>query len=150
MTGLIAAGTLPIPSSHLDLLTRPICGVFTTLGHDGQPQSTMVRAGLDRGCALVTTALERQKGRDLLGNQRVSLLLVDPGNTSRFIQIRGDAELATKDAHEHLDALTRKYTGHPRYYGCISPQAQRLPETRVICRIHPRRITLDAIHIADH
>jgi hypothetical protein len=23
-------------------------------------------------------------------------------------------------------------------------------ETRVICRIHPRRITLDAIHIADH
>ena len=43
---------------------------------------------LDRRCALVTTSLERQKGRNLLGNQRVSLLLVDPGNTSRFIQAR--------------------------------------------------------------
>ena len=53
-------------------------------------------------------------------------------------------------AHEHLDALTRKHTGHPRYYGYIYPKAQRLRETRVICRIHPRRITLDAIHIADH
>jgi PPOX class probable F420-dependent enzyme len=149
-TGPGTPGTLPVPHSHLDLLTRPICGVFTTLGDDGQPQSTLVWADLDRECALVNTTLERQKGRNLLGNQKVSLLVVDPGNTSRFIQIRGDAELATEGAHEHLDTLTRKYTGHPAYYGYIYPQAQRQRETRVICRIHPRRITLDAIHIADH
>ena len=150
MTGPIAPGTVPVPSSHLDLLTRPICGVLTTLGHDGQPQSTMVWVDLDSECALVNTTLERQKGRNLLGNQKVSLLVVDPGNTSRFIQIRGDAELLTKGAQQHLDALTRKYTAHPAYYGYVYPAAQRLRETRVICRIHPRRITLDAIHIADH
>ena len=34
----------------------------------------------------------------------------------------------------------------PGYYGCIYPVAQRASETRVICRIHARRITLDAIH----
>jgi PPOX class probable F420-dependent enzyme len=149
-TGPIPAGTLPVPPSHLDLLTRPVCGVFTTLGHDGQPQSTLVWVDLDRECALVNTTLERQKGRNLLGNQKVSLLVVDPGNTSRFIQIRGDAELVTANAREHLDALARKYTGHSRYYGYVRPEAQRLCETRVICRIHPRRITLDAIHVADH
>ena len=142
--------TLPIPPSHLELLTRPICGVFTTLSHDGQPQSTMVWVGLGRGCALVNTTLERQKGRNLLENQKVSLLVVDPGNTSRFIQIRGDAELVRQGAREHLDALTRVYTGLPAYYGYIYPEAQRLRETRLICRIHPRRITLDAIHVADH
>ena len=86
----------------------------------------------------------------LLGNQKVSLLVVDPGNTSRFIQIRGDAELVAKGAREHLDALTRKYTSHPAYYGHLYPEAQRLRETRVICRIHPRRVTLDAIHLNDH
>jgi PPOX class probable F420-dependent enzyme len=150
MTGPLAPETLPVPPSHLDLLTRPICGVFTTLDHDGQPQSTLVWVDLDRKCALVNTTLERQKGRNLLANPKVSLLVVDPGNTSRFIQIRGDAELVTKGAHEHLDALTRKYTSHPAYYGHIYPEAQRLRETRMICRIHPRRITLDAIHIADH
>ena len=150
MAGPLAPGPVPVPPSHLDLLTRPVCGVLTTLGHDGQPQSTMVWVDLDSECALVNTTLERQKGRNLLGNPKVSLLVVDPGNTSRFIQIRGDAELVTKDAHEHLDALTRKYTNHPAYYGYIYPEAQRLRETRVICRIHPRRITLDAIHIADH
>jgi PPOX class probable F420-dependent enzyme len=150
MTGPTAPAPLSIPASHLDMLTRPICGVFTTLGHDGQPQSTVVWVDLDRGCARVNTTLERQKGRNLLDNQKVSLLVVDPSNPSRFIQIRGDAELVTKDAHEHLDALTRKYTDHPAYYGHIYPEAQRLRETRVICRIHPRRVTLDAIHIADH
>jgi PPOX class probable F420-dependent enzyme len=150
MTGPIACETPPIPSSHLDLLTRPICGVFTTLGHDGLPQSSLVWVDLDRGCALVNTTLERQKGRNLLDNQKVSLLVVDPGNTARFIQIRGDSELITEGAHEHLDALTRKYTSHPAYYGHIYPETQRQRETRVICRIHPRRITLDAIHIADH
>jgi PPOX class probable F420-dependent enzyme len=150
VAGSIAPETAPVPPSHLDLLTRPICGVFTTLDHDGQPQSTVVWVDLDRECALVNTTLQRQKGRNLLGNQKVSLLVVDPGNTSRFIQIRGDAELVTEGAHEHLDALTRKYTSHPAYYGNIYPEAQRLRETRVICRIHPRRITLDAIHIADH
>ena len=150
LTGPAGPVTLPIPPSHLDLLTRPICGVFTTMGNDGQPQSSLVWVDCDRGCALVNTTLQRQKGRNLLGNQKVSLLVVDPGNTSRFIQIRGDAELVSEGAHEHLDALTRKYTGHPGYYGYIYPEAQRLRETRVICRIHPRRITLDAIHIADH
>ena len=59
-------------------------------------------------------------------------------------------ELVTEGAQEHLDALTRKYTSHPAYYGYIYPEAQRLRETRMICRIHPRRITLDAIHIGDH
>jgi len=150
MTGPLAPGPLPVPASHLDLLTRPVCGVFTTLGHDGQPQSTLVWIDLDRECARVNTTLERQKGRNLLGNPKVSLLVVDPGNTSRFIQIRGDAELVTEGAQEHLDALTRKYTSHPAYYGYIYPEAQRLRETRMICRIHPRRITLDAIHIGDH
>ncbi len=42
LTGPIPPAPLPVPPSHLDLLTRPICGVFTTLGHDGQPQSTVV------------------------------------------------------------------------------------------------------------
>ena len=148
--GPIAAEPVPVPASHLDLLTRPICGVFTTLGHGGQPQSSLVWVDCDRECALVNTTLERQKGRNLLGNQKVSLLVVDPGNTSRYIQIRGDAELNTEGAREHLDALTRKYTSHPAYYGHIYPKAQRLCETRVICRIHPRKVTLDAIHIADY
>jgi hypothetical protein len=76
----------------------------------------------------------------------VSLLVVDPTNTARFIQVRGDAELVTDGAEDQLDGLTRAYTRHPRYYGYVYPVERRARETRVTCRIHARRITLDAIH----
>lgn len=146
MTTLVAPEALPIPASHLDLLTRPICGVFTTMGADGQPQSSLVWLDHDGECARINTTLERQKGRNLLANPKVSLLVVDPDDTARFIQIRGDAELVTEGAHEHLDALTRRYTRHPCYYGHIYPLERRAGDTRVIVRIRARRITLDAIH----
>ncbi len=146
MTASAALETEPIPASHLDLLTRPICGALTTLMPDGQPQSSLVWVDHDQACARVNTTLERQKGRNLLVDARVSLLVVDPDDTSRFIQIRGVAELVFSGALEHLDALTRKYTSHPAYYGYIYPVEQGAYETRVICRIHARRITLDAIH----
>jgi PPOX class probable F420-dependent enzyme len=116
-------------------------------GADGYPQTSVVWCDFDGECARVNTTLERRKGRNLLANPKVSLLVVDPENTARFIQIRGDAELVTDGAVEHFDALTRKYTRHPRYYGFVSPVDQQAHETRVICRIHARRISLDAIHV---
>jgi PPOX class probable F420-dependent enzyme len=146
MTVVLAPETVAIPASHLDLLTRPICGVLTTMGPEGQPQSSLVWIDTDGECARVNTTLERQKGRNLLANPKVSLLVVDPDNPARFIQIRGDAELVTDGALDHLDALTRTYTHHPASYGHIDPLQQRARETRVIARIHARRIRLDAIH----
>ena len=138
---------LPIPESHLDLLERPICGVLTTLLPDGQPHSCLVWVDQDGTSARVNTTLQRQSGRDLSADPRLSLLVVDPDDTGRFIQIRGDAELILEGAVEHNDALTRKYTRHPRYYGFVYPAEQQALEQRVIIRIHARRITLDAIHI---
>ena len=146
MTTRVAPETVTVPASHLDLLTRPVCGVLTTMGGDGQPQSSLVWVDWDGACARVNTTLERQKGRNLAANPKVSLLVVDPDNPARYLQLRGHAELVFDDALDHLDKLTRRYTRHPGYYGHIYPVAQRWRETRVICRIHARRITLDAIH----
>jgi PPOX class probable F420-dependent enzyme len=142
----VRPGWVPVPASHLDLLTRPVCGVFTTMGADGQPQSSLVWVDHDGECACLNTTLERQKGRNLLRDPKVSLLVVDPEDTGRFLQIRGDAELVTEGALDHLDRLTRRYTGHAHFYGSVYPEEQAARETRVIVRIHARRITLDAIH----
>jgi PPOX class probable F420-dependent enzyme len=135
-----------IPASHLDLLGAPHHGVLTTLMPDGQPQSSLVWLDFDGTCARVNTTLERQKGRNLAARPAVSLLVVDAEDTSRYIQVRGVAELLAECAVEHLDELTRRYTRHPRYYGHVYPDEQRRRETRIIVRIHARRISLDAIH----
>src|SRR5262245_23263440 len=102
-----------VPTSHVDLLTNPIVGVLTTLMPGGQPHSCLVWADHDGECARVNTTLERQSGRNLRADGRLSLLIVDPTNTARYLHLRGDAELIHRGAIEHLDALTRVYTTHP-------------------------------------
>ncbi|HLO33143.1 MAG TPA: PPOX class F420-dependent oxidoreductase [Anaerolineales bacterium] len=136
----------PIPESHLDLLTRPIHGVLTTMMPDGQPQSSLVWCDFDGECARVNTTRERQKGKNMLANSKVSLLVVDPEDTSRYMEIRGVAELVEEQALEHLDQITREYTDHPQYYGYVFPVEKKAHERRVICRIYAKKITLDAIH----
>lgn len=135
-----------IPASHADLFDRAICGVLTTIRGDGQPRSSLVWVDSAGAYARVNTTLERGKGKDLSRDPRLSLLIVDPDDTTRFIQLRGEAELMTDGAVEQLDELTRRYTRHPSFYGYVYPLEQRDRETRVICRIHARHITLDAIH----
>jgi len=138
---------ISIPENHMDLLTRRVHGVLTTMMPDGQPQSSLVWCDFDGECPCVNTSRERQKGKNMMSNPRVSLLIVDPENTGRYLEIRGEAELVEEGALEHLDAITRKYTSHPQYYGYVFPLEKREQETRIICRIHAKKITLDAIHV---
>ena len=135
-----------IPDTHLDLLTEPIHAVLTTIMPDGQPQSSLVWCDYDGECACVNTSLERQKGKNMQANPKVTLLVVDPEDTSRYLEIRGEVEMVFENALEHLDAITRQYTRHPQYYGYVFPFERQTQETRVICRIQARKLTLDAIH----
>lgn len=137
---------LPIPTSHLDLLCGKVHAVLTTLMPDGRPQSSLVWCDYDGECVRFNTTLERRKGRNLAANSKATLLLVDPEDTSRYLEIRGEVELVCEGAESHLDLLTRRYTKHPRFYGYVYAVEQRARETRVICRLHAKKITLDAIH----
>ena len=138
--------SLPIPESHRDLVTRPVHGVLTTMMPDGQPQSSLVWCDYDGECVCINTTRERQKGKNMLRNPKVSLLIVDPENTARYLELRGEVEIITDQVVEQLDRVTRKYTHHPKFYGYIYPLEQKERETRIICCIHASKITLDAIH----
>lgn len=135
-----------LPESHLDLVARPIHGVLTTLMPDGQPQASLVWVDYDGACLRVNTTRQRQKGKNMQANPQMSLLIIDPGDVSRWIEVRGKVNISEERALEHLDELTRQYTRHDSYYGGIFPVERRARETRIICRIKPEKITLDAIH----
>jgi len=135
-----------IPASHLDLVARPLHGVLTTMLPDGQPQSSLVWLDYDGQSLRINTTRQRQKGKNMRANPRVTLLIIDPGNVSRWIEVRGEAEITEAGALEHLDELTRQYTRHGHYYNGVFPAERQAQETRIICRIRPRKITLDAIH----
>jgi PPOX class probable F420-dependent enzyme len=137
---------VPIPDTHRDLLVEPIHGVLSTIMPDGQPQSSIVWADYDGTYVLINTTLERQKGRNLRVNPKVALLVIDPQDVSRWIEVRGNVVAIQREGAEaHADKLTQLYTGKQRFYGDIYPIEQKQKETRVIVKIEPIKVSLDAI-----
>lgn len=138
--------SVPIPDTHLDLLNEPVHGVLSTLMPDGQPQSSIVWTDFDGTYVLINTTLERQKGRNMCSNPKVAVLVIDPKDVSRWIEVRGNVVKITRDgAVAHADKLTQLYTGKQRFYGDVYPVDQQQKETRVIIKIEPLKISLDAI-----
>jgi PPOX class probable F420-dependent enzyme len=138
--------TVPIPDPHKDLLQTPVHGVLTTMMPDGTPQSSIVWVDYDGECILINTTLERQKGQNMRSNPKVTVLVVDPRDVSRWVEVRGQViELTSDGAEAHADKLTQRYTRKQHFYGDIYPVEQKHKETRVIARIEPLKVSLDAI-----
>jgi PPOX class probable F420-dependent enzyme len=140
--------TATIPNSHLDLLLDPIAGVLTTLMPDGQPQMSMVWVDYDGQYVLINTTLERQKGKNMVANPRVNVLIIDPENGSRFLEVRGYVTEITQDgAIAHADKQTEAYSSgtQRRFYGDLYPEERQREEARVIVKITPKKINTDAI-----
>ena len=134
-----------IPASHIELLERPLHVVLATLMPDGQPQTSLVWANTDGQHALINTFRGRQKTRNMEANPRVTLLVIDPDNSSRWMEIRGHVELIEEGAMEHLENITEQYTGRRDYYGSVYPVEARTQQVRVICKITPDKVNVDAI-----
>lgn len=116
-----------IPDTHLDLLQTRVHGVLTTIMPDGKPQSSIVWVDWDGGDVLINTTLERQKGRNMKANPKVTLLIIDPNASSRWIEVRGHVREVTQEgAEEHVDKLTQRYCHNKlHFYGDIYPVEQK-------------------------
>ncbi len=127
-----------IPKSHLDLF-EPTCRAFAFLGtlmKDGSPQVTPVWFNTDDQYILVNTAVGRTKDRNMQARPVVAIAIFDPANPYRYIQIRGKVVERTEEGgREHIDALSKKYTGRERY------NSMRPGEVRVIFKISLDHIT---------
>ena len=137
---------VPIPETDRSLLERPLTASMATRLPDGTAQMQPVWFERDDEDVLVNTTRERRKGRNLEADPRATLLVVDPGDDTRWIEIRADVDLGDDEVDEQLDRLTRRYTRHERFYGGVYPTERRERETRMVARLHPRRINRNAIH----
>jgi len=94
---------------------KPIAALATTMP-DGTPQVTPVWFDWDGKHLRINTARGRVKERNMREGSRVALMIVDPDNPYRYVQVRGRIALATESgADEHIDSLARKYLGKDRY-----------------------------------
>lgn len=137
-----------IPASHLDLLTGRVYAVISTLQPDGQPQSSMVWIGYDGQHLLVSTTADRRKTRNAQERPRVSLFAIDPDDDGRWISVRGAVVEITQEGAEALaDQFTQRYSQgkRQRFYGDVYPEEHRHQETRVVIKIAPVKVSVDAI-----
>jgi PPOX class probable F420-dependent enzyme len=99
-----------IPDSHLDLIkdeTRAFASL-ATLMNDGSPQNTPIWFNTDGTHILINSAEGRVKDRNMRRNPRVAVVITDPKDPYRYIQIRGKVvEITSKGAREHIDQLSK-------------------------------------------
>jgi PPOX class probable F420-dependent enzyme len=110
-----------LPASHVDLLDRPLPAALTTEMPDGRLQSTVVWCERDEGQVLVYTMREFQKARNLRVRPRATVLVVEPGDATRWVEVRARVVRDNRDPLAHLNALARRYTGSAPYFGRVVP-----------------------------
>lgn len=105
-----------IPESHIDLLTRPIVVTLVTVMPDGQPQATPVWADTIDGMIRVNTAAGRQKDKNLRERKMATVLVIDPENPMRWMEVRGKVVWESEgDDRAVIDKLARDYVGGDGY-----------------------------------
>lgn len=135
---MTSSGTpaVAIPETHADLVTRALPGVLVTLMPDGRPQASVVWVAHDDGQLSLNTEAGRQKTRNMATDPRVTLLIVDPDDQHRYLELRCDViEVRSNGALEHRAELDRRYLGADHW---TDPAADR--GERVIVNLRPVRI----------
>ena len=121
-----------IPASHVDLLDAP----FATLGtidRAGRPQLSQVVFLAEDGVVRISLNTSRAKTKHLKRNPALGVLIVDPANPMRYLELSGDAEVAPDDDKAFAARAGAKY-------GQDFTLHDAPDERRVVVTVHPRRV----------
>jgi PPOX class probable F420-dependent enzyme len=124
-----------ISDDFIDLFESRAHGVIATINPDGTPHQSVVWVDHDGERILVNSARGRQKVTNLERDPSVDVLVTDPDDPERYVEVRGTCEAITEDgADEHDERLWRRYKGRER------PEGLHADQTRVVLEIEPRRV----------
>jgi len=135
-----------IPESHLDLIDGPYTVALSTIMPDGQPQTTPVWCNRKGDDIFINVMKGFRKEKNMRLNPRVSILIYDPNDPLRNIEIRGCVvEMTEAGAVEHNDELAQLYLGKPeaKFFGDAVPAGLQSHYTPVRVKIAPTYIRVE-------
>jgi PPOX class probable F420-dependent enzyme len=118
--------TTEIPADLVDLLQRPLFGSLGTIRADDTVQVNPMWFEWDGEHLRFTHTTRRQKFRNLQRNPAMSLLVTDPDDPLRFLEVRGALVQAIPDPTGSF------YVQLSRRYGNSDPQPPPDAPDRVI------------------
>lgn len=109
---------------------------FTTLFADGHPQTQMMWVDADDDHVLINTEIHRAKYKNVVGDPRVTVTIVDSTNPYHYAEVRGHVveEVHGAPALAHIHTLSNKYNG--------TDYSTPIQSERVILKI-----VADAVHV---
>jgi PPOX class probable F420-dependent enzyme len=124
-----------LPDELVALLRTASPCFLATSEPDGAPQLTQTWVDTDGEHVVINTVEGHRKLANVIRDPRVMVNVCDPHDVHRYWALRGRVVATTTDgAREHIEELSRRYTGGPyRDYG-------RRAGARVIVRIVVDRI----------
>ena len=99
-----------IPNSHRDLLDAPVA-TLATIDGNGFPQQTEMWFLYDEGELKTSLNDSRLKTRNLMKRPQCSVLVLDLANPSRYLVVRGTANIEPDDDYAFAQKLGAKYGG---------------------------------------
>ncbi|HLH45530.1 MAG TPA: PPOX class F420-dependent oxidoreductase [Acidimicrobiales bacterium] len=121
-----------IPASHRDLLEAPVA-TLATVGPDGRPQLSEVWFVADGGDVRISLNTTRQKTKNLQRNPACNLFILDLARPTRYLELRGDAEVEADDDYAFAAKVKHKYGADVRDH-------DRPGEHRVVVTVRPTRV----------
>jgi PPOX class probable F420-dependent enzyme len=121
-----------IPPTHRDLLDGQVA-TLATVGPDGRPQVSEVWFLAEGDTVSLSLNTARQKTKNLMANPAVNLFLLDLAVPYRYLELRGDAQIAPDDDYVFAEKVGAKYSANLR-------NMDKPGETRVKVTISPVRV----------
>jgi PPOX class probable F420-dependent enzyme len=126
---------MPLDADTVRLAKGKNLATVVTLMPDGQPQALLTWIDTDGENILVNTEPQRQRGRNVRRDPRVTVLIHSDSDPWDWSEVRGHVSetIDGQKARDHIDELSRKYVGRD-YANPIGPQG------RVIYVIAPDKV----------
>ncbi len=102
-----------IPDSFRDLLTAEFA-TLATVGRYGGPHQSIVWFLAEGDVVKLSLNSSRQKTDNLLRNPACSLLITDPKDTYRYLELRGQAKIEPDPDYTFADKVGAKYGANLR------------------------------------
>jgi PPOX class probable F420-dependent enzyme len=121
-----------IPATHQDLLGSDTA-ILATVGPDGRPQLSAVWFLADGDTIRISLNTSRQKVKNLRANPVVTFFILDRAAPSRYLEVRGDAEVVDDPDYEFAALVGQKHGADLRSFDGDN-------QHRVVVTVRPVRV----------
>ena len=131
---------LPIELKN-SINNNAFCAISTHLPKE-QIQTHLMWIDFDENYLLINTEKDRKKTENIRSNSNISVVIFHPSAMYSSWEVRGVVEsiIETKDANDHIDKLSIRYTGKPYKRELNETWEEKNIKSREIWKIKPLKI----------